>query len=165
MDQFDKENIEWILEIREGTDNTLVRRESTKLEFKRNFNFASLSEYGKILLSMANNKGGYIIFGVTEKRPHELCGMTNDLFERIDSRKISDLFDNHFSPRLIWDYHIESRKTIKIGFLYVESSREKPVICIQCGNRGEYNEGDIYYRYAGKTSRIKSSDLQTIICR
>lgn len=163
MNRFDKEIIDRILEIREGMKGILVRRESTQLEFKRNFNFASLCEYGKILSSMSNNKGGYIVFGVTDKRPHELLGMSNEQFEKIDPSKISNLLDNHFSPRIIWDHHIESRNGVKIGFLYVESSREKPVICIQSGNRGEYNEGDIYYRYGGKTSRIKSSDLQKII--
>lgn len=163
MSRFNKGKIDWILEIRESTRDTLVRRESTQLEFKKNFNFSSLCEYGKILSSMANNKGGYIVFGVTEKRPHELIGMSNDQFERIDSSRISDLFDNHFSPMLIWEHHVESRSGIKVGFLSVESSREKPVLCIKSGNRGEYNEGDIYYRYAGKTAPIKSSGLQRII--
>ena len=163
MNRFDKETIDWILEIRDGTENTLVRRESTKLEFKTNFNLSSISEYGKILSAMANNKGGYIIFGVTEKRPHNLIGMSNDQFEKIDSSKISGLFDYHFSPTLVWEHHIESRGGIKIGFLHVVTSREKPVMCVKSGNRGEYNEGDIYYRYAGKTSRIRPSELQEVI--
>lgn len=163
MNHLNKEKVDWILEIGGGTGNTLVRRESTQLEFKRNFNFGSISEYGKILSAMANNKGGYVIFGITEKRPHELIGMSNDQFEKIDSSKISGLFDYHFSPMLVWEHHIESRGEIKIGFLYVEVSREKPVMCIKSGNRGEYNEGDIYYRYAGKTSRIRPSELQEII--
>ena len=151
MNQFNKENVDRILEIRGDTRNTLVRRESTQLEFKRNFNLGSISEYGKILSAMANNKGGYIVFGVTEKRPHELIGMSNDQFEKIDSSKISGLFDYHFSPMLVWEHHIESRDGIKIGFLHVESSREKPVMCIKSGNRGEYNEGDIYYRSVSYT--------------
>lgn len=163
MNQFEKETIDLILKIRDGTWNILVRRESTKLEFKKNFNFASLCDYGKILLSMANNKGGYIVFGVTDKRPHKLIGMSNDQFEKIDSKLISELFDIHFSPTLVWDYHIEKIGEIMVGFLYVESSREKPVMCIHSGKRGEYNEGDIYYRYAGNSSPIKSSDLQRII--
>ena len=163
MNRFNKEKVDWILEIRGGTRNTLVRRESTQLEFKKNFNFGSLHEYGKILSAMANNKGGYIIFGITDKRPHKLIGMSNNQFERIDSSKISELFDYHFSPMLIWEHHIESRGEIKIGFLHVESSREKPVMCIKSGNKGEYNECDIYYRYAGKTSRIRSSELQEIV--
>ena len=163
MNRFDKETIDWILKIRDGTENTLVRRESTKLEFKKNFNSASLCEYGKILLSMANNKGGHIVFGVTDEKPHKLIGMSNDNFENIDPREISDTFDSHFSPMLNWDHHIEARDCGKIGFLYVESSREKPVMCVKPGRRGEYKEGDIYYRYGGKTSAIKSPDLQRII--
>ena len=163
MNHLNKEKVDWILEIRGGTGDTLVRRESTQLEFKTNFNLGSISEYGKILSAMANNKGGYIIFGVTEKRPHNLIGMSNDQFEKIDSSKISGLFDYHFSPTLVWEHHIESRGGIKIGFLHVETSREKPVMCVKSGNRGEYNEGDIYYRYAGKTSRIRPSELQEII--
>ena len=163
MNHLNKGKVDWILEIRGGTGNTLVRRESTQLEFKTNFNLGSISEYGKILSAMANNKGGYVIFGVTEKRPHKLIGMSNDQFEKIDSSKISELFDYHFSPTLVWEHHIESRDGIKIGFLHVETSREKPVMCVKSGNRGEYNEGDIYYRYAGKTSRIRPSELQEVI--
>ncbi len=151
------------MELQRGTKKTLLRRESSQIEFKKNFNSNSLCEYGKILSSMANNKGGYIVFGITENRPHEICGMSSDQFVKIDPSRISNLFDEHFSPRLRWDQHTELRNRVKIGLMHVEQSVTKPVICVKSGNRGEYKPGEIYYRYPGKTTLIKPSELQTII--
>jgi hypothetical protein len=112
---------------------------------------------------MANNDGGYIVFGVTENRPHEIVGMTNNQFEKIEPTRITNIFDEHFSPALKWEHHIEIFNKLKIGMIYVKPSHQKPIICLKSGNRGEYKQGEIYYRYYAKTSLIKYSELNDII--
>lgn len=47
--------------------NRLVSRESGWLEFKESFNWNSKDRYAKSIASFANNKGGYIVFGIKDK--------------------------------------------------------------------------------------------------
>lgn len=63
-DPFDEKSLRWLFEKVDNDSNHLMRRESASLEFKENFSFASLSEYGKIGASFANRSGGYLIFGI-----------------------------------------------------------------------------------------------------
>lgn len=52
------------------SDGCLYHRESQTLEFKEAFNFAGLAEYFRDFAAFANNKGGWLIFGVKD-RPNE----------------------------------------------------------------------------------------------
>ena len=45
----------------------LKSRESNTVEFKENFNASNTSKYAKTMAAFANNKGGYIIFGITDR--------------------------------------------------------------------------------------------------
>ena len=46
-----------------------MSRESTWLEFKESYGFASLGKYLKSFAAYANTRGGYIVFGVANN-PH-----------------------------------------------------------------------------------------------
>ena len=46
---------------------TLKSRESVTVEFKESYNSNNNVKYGKTMAAYANNRGGYIIFGVTDK--------------------------------------------------------------------------------------------------
>lgn len=56
-------------------DGSLYHRESQTLEFKESFNFAGLSEYFRDFAAFANNKGGWLIFGVKDRPKRELIGL------------------------------------------------------------------------------------------
>jgi ATP-dependent DNA helicase RecG len=94
-----------------------LRETEDKIEFKeakRNFNFAGGShadpaERRKCVLgyivALANEGGGLLVFGMTDKHPHEVVGTTfaadktgemeNQIYERLDIRvKIEELFEN-----------------------------------------------------------------------
>ena len=73
-DKFSKRNLESLFECRADKTNILKRKESTELEVKANFNWGDKAKYGKLFSSLANNKGGYVIFGIGDK-PHELVGL------------------------------------------------------------------------------------------
>jgi predicted HTH transcriptional regulator len=81
----------------------LKRRESFDLEFKENFHLGNkLLEYCRTLVGMANNKGGKIIFGITDK-PRLPKGMTNDKFTTCDPAKINQTLMEYFSHEIEWD--------------------------------------------------------------
>ena len=70
----------------------VYHRESQTLEFKESFNFAGLEEYLKDFAAFANNKGGILVFGVTDSPNREPKGLSkkgHEQFEKIDPEKIS----------------------------------------------------------------------------
>ena len=108
-----------------------LRETEDKIEFKeakRNFNFAGGShadpaERRKCVLgyivALANEGGGLLVFGMTDKHPHEVVGTTfaagktgameNQIYERLDIRvKIEELFEN---DKRVLVFKIPSRPT------------------------------------------------------
>ena len=67
-------NIENIFRTLNPATMELAAREGPSLEFKEAFNWASKDRYAKTMAAYANNKGGYIIFGVTN-HPRRLVGL------------------------------------------------------------------------------------------
>ncbi|GJQ59045.1 MAG: ATP-binding protein [Candidatus Scalindua sp. AMX11] len=108
--------------------------------------------------------GGYIVFGIAN-RPHTLRGLQGanlETFERLDPEQLTNHFNEHFSPEIEWSIHQYELEEKVYGLLYVNESKSKPVIC--CKNAGnELKEGDIYYRYRGRTQRIKYPELRAIL--
>lgn len=80
-------------------DGSLYHRESQTLEFKESFNFAGLSEYFRDFAAFANNKGGWLIFGVKDRPKRELIGLndkSSEQFDKIDPEKISGFYWIYF---------------------------------------------------------------------
>jgi len=71
------------------------RRESTWLELKENFSRSHNAkiEYGRTMAAFANRDGGYILFGI-QNSPHLMVGMTNNHFEQLDPRTLSQFMAN-----------------------------------------------------------------------
>jgi predicted HTH transcriptional regulator len=89
----------------------LYHREGQELEFKGQFNLAGLAEYFRDFAGFANNRGGYILFGVTD-RPRIPAGMAShaiEQFEKIDPEKISGFLLEIFSS----DKKTDSRRSPK----------------------------------------------------
>ena len=117
-DKFSKGILDYLLECQADKPNILKRKESRELEFKANFNWGDKAEYGKLFCSFANNKGGYIVFGVRDK-PRELFGLQTDNFSRKDPVKMTEYLNSHFSPTIEWascDHEIEGKK---FGIIYI----------------------------------------------
>lgn len=162
VNPFTKEMLEWIFEKANEEDNKVLRRESSTLDFKENFNFNSIVEYGKFGASFANRKGGYLVFGIKDK-PHLLLGMQNDQFLNLNIEKATTLFNEHFSPSLKWDSYVHELDGKKYGLLYFFEESNKPIICTKNNNHGKFSEGDIYYRYSGQSRKIRHYELNEII--
>ena len=103
----------------------LLSRESSTLEFKESFNWNSKDRYAKSMASFANNRGGYIIFGVTDN-PKVLVGLKNNNFESFDEARITEYLNNTFSPELNFEKSNVKIKGANIGIIYVYPSTKKP---------------------------------------
>jgi len=145
------------------TKDSLISRESTKLEFKENFNFAEIAEYMRDFASFSNNSGGYLVFGVKDS-PHTVTGINGDIFDNIDEEKITGFINEYFAPTINWEKTVFDIKNVQVGIIYVCESTDKPIIAIKDGGRGqEIKNGEIYYRYTGRSQKIRFPELKRIL--
>lgn len=164
INPFSQEKLNEIFDISLKDNSRVNSRESRTIEFKQSFGWNSLPRYLKTCAAYANTKGGYIIFGISNC-PHKLIGLSAEalqLFETIDPGKMTETFNNHFAPEVSWCNQIYEFNGKKYGIFYIYESSEKPVICIK-SNNDDLREGDIYYRYRGRTQRIKYPELRSIL--
>ena len=81
-------------------DTKKLRNESLTIEYKETFNFGSLAKYFKTLMAFANNRGGAIIFGITNS-PRTIKGIDkNSQFHKIDTEKIVQFMKEDMSTIL-----------------------------------------------------------------
>lgn len=155
------EKLKGQLQLRSGTRDILRNRESSQLEFKETFNLGSRAKYAKSLAAFANNRGGYIVFGVTNE-PHRLKGLNTTNFESCDPAKLTEFFNSHLSPELAWDMDSIEFHGIVLGFLYVHEAQDKPVVAIAT-NGSDIQEAVMYYRYRGQSTAIKFPELRQLL--
>ena len=148
----------------------LVKREDKNHEFKTSFSMANIAMYMKTIAAFANNEGGYIIFGVQDK-PHVMLGLNEKALEHFSTlpvEKLTQQLQEYFAPDIEWTNCIYEYRSLSFGIIYIYPAKVKPVICKKSndgGNNPKYalKESDIYYRYGGRTERIKYPELQRII--
>ena len=89
-----EENIRKVLSSRTAA-GTLKSRESNTVEFKESFNKGNTPKYAKTMAAYANNRGGYIIFGVKDN-PRKIVGLKNDNFENMSQEQLSEAINSMF---------------------------------------------------------------------
>lgn len=146
----------------------LYHRESQTLEFKEQFNFGGLADYLKDFAAFANNRGGYLIFGVTDS-PRMASGLSNsalDQFGKLDPELITGYVLENFSSDIRWNSELIEHHGNWFGAFKIEEAEYKPVIARKdSGTNQVLQNGAIYYRYGGRTQKIQSAELESIITR
>ncbi len=160
-------NFDEIVEnLRLKPDGRLFHREGQTLEFKEQFNFAGLAEYFRDFAAFANNKGGYLIFGVTDS-PRELKGLSKpalNQFEKIDPERISGYLINIFNGHIEWESAILELNKLMFGVFKINPAVVKPIIAKKDeGRENIIKNGEIYFRYGGRTQKIKYSEIEAIV--
>ncbi|MDL1971311.1 MAG: putative DNA binding domain-containing protein [Candidatus Desulfofervidaceae bacterium] len=140
----------------------LRHRESSTIEFKENFNFSNMPKHSKTMAAFANNRGGYIIFGVKDS-PRKLIGINKEKFDNIKQERISTFLIDHFDPEIKWDMGIVENEEKYFGYIYIYESEEKPIICKKNAGNNDIQSGEIYFRYRGQSRKIGFSELKKII--
>ncbi len=147
----------------------IINREGTSIEFKESYNHAGMAQYFKTIASFANNVGGYIIFGVGD-RPRRLLGLAEKSLQQFETLNVEVFTKNlldYFAPEIKWDHCTFEYKGMSFGVIYVFEIKNKPCICKK--NYDDQNpkyalkEGDVYYRYGGRSEKIRYTELNHII--
>lgn len=154
-----------ILLILTHTDESgkLLSRERNDLEFKQSYGKKNWSRYMRTMASFANNKGGLIVFGVTDKN-REFIGIDPNIgFDTLEQEKFTDSLNSLFSPEILWDMGVVTVCGKKAGYIYTYESTNKPVVATKNDNAANVSTGDILYRYRGRSEKIKHSEIKRII--
>lgn len=132
----------------------------TSLEYKEAFGFQNLAKYLKTISAFANTRGGTILFGVTDS-PRRPVGIRKEKFDEIKIDQISTYLSEYFSPEIIWDLGLHTIGGRHYGFITINESQDKPVICKK--NSGKIlKNGEIYYRYRAQSRVIAFPELKRI---
>lgn len=139
-----------------------LKNEGLTIEYKETFNFGSLAKYFKTMMAFANNRGGIIVFGITDT-PRTIKGIDkNSQFYSIDPEKIVQFIKEDMSVILDFDMDTITIDGKELGYIKVDELRYKPVICKK--NEDDIlKEGSIYYRYSGRSELINYAELRNII--
>ncbi|MCD6460025.1 ATP-binding protein, partial [bacterium] len=157
---FSLEYMNEIFKIDPNNNNRLISRESSHVEFKESWNWGSKSKYVKTMASFANAEGGYLVFGIKDK-PREIIGLQNDKFNSFGEHVIEIFLQKTFSHQILLQRNIFQIVLKTIGLIYVFPARNKPIICTISDS--ELKEGEIYYRYRGRSEKIRYPELRNII--
>ncbi len=88
MSEQELHKLKKILRFSASTGIKVTSREGTSLEFKESFNWNSKDKYGKSIAAFANNRGGLLVFGISD-RPREILGLKTTNFEELDEAIIT----------------------------------------------------------------------------
>lgn len=163
--QIDEEKIKEILRL---NGEYLYHREGQELEFKEQFNLAGLAGYFRDFAAFANNRGGYLVYGVKDspRIPHGLNEKSIDQFRKIDPEKITGYLLEIFSSDIRWDQADFEINGNIYGAFHIYEAISKPVIAKKDEGKDQIiKNGDIYYRYGGRTQKIQYAELEIIIRR
>lgn len=148
-------------------DGNLYRRESQYLEFKESFNLAGLADYYRDFAAFANNKGGYLIFGVKDRPKRELVGLKENAveqFDKLDPETVTGHLLDIFKGDIEWEHDIFNVNGLSFGAFYINPAGVKPIICAKDeGKEQVLKNGEIYFRYGGRTQKILAAELEVII--
>lgn len=140
----------------------LTSRENSRLEYKERFNWGSRAKYGKTLAAFANNAGGFIVFGVQDS-PRHLVGVNEETFDALNPADVSAYFNSAYAPELQWELFTTHVSGVRLGVLYVASAADRPVVSLRNDHREGIREADIFYRYRGRSERIRYQQLQRLL--
>lgn len=152
-------DVQRVFEALDGETFALPAREGSTLEFKVGFDWESRAKYAKTIAAFANNRGGYMIFGVSDS-PRQVVGLSNKAFDNLDEATITAYLNSALSPEIRYSKFAFDIHGKHVGVLYTYSGREKPVIAIK--NDRDIKEAEIYYRYNARNDKIKYPELKRL---
>jgi len=145
---------------------TLFHREGQELEFKEQFSLAALADYFRDFAAFSNNRGGYIIYGIKDF-PRIRSGLSKksiEQFEKFDPERITGFLLDIFSSDIRWEATLFEIEGVRLGVFKIYEAHTKPVIAKKDEGKDQIiKNGEVYYRYGGRTQKIQSAELESII--
>ncbi len=144
-------------------DGCLFTTESYDIEYKESLDIDA--DLLKAMNGLANNKGGYIICGVSPNN-RQLKGLSEEKINfyntYIDSEKMRGKILSFCQPNMEYKHYLHNIGTSKFVLFYIPESKVKPHIFNKVDG-SVIKVGDIFYRYNDSIRKIQYSELSAII--
>ncbi|GGJ21791.1 ATP-binding protein [Neoroseomonas lacus] len=144
----------------------LTSGETDQVECKTSFGLRHPSAWLRAVAALANNRGGYVLFGVGDAAstdPHTVLGLSSDEFATIDTSEIAKRLRATFDPTPSFRRAVVSIAGKRVGVLHVELHPSRPIIATRAEGGNDIREGDIFFRYSGQSRRISYADLRAML--
>jgi len=136
--------------------------ETDEFECKEGFSLRNFGKPLRTIAGFANNRGGYLFFGVKDKPlGFAVSGLADDRFTDTDQNKFSQTIRSVLEPTPRFRVASLKLDAMMVGVIHVEPHSAKPVIASK--TEGDVAEGAIYFRYPGETKAICYADLRAIL--
>lgn len=158
-EQFEKRGAEWFLKSHETDD----------AECKTSFHGLKPADRAssavRAIAGLANNKGGFLFFGVQEQTDKSLkaIGLADErVFSNVDPAELNQVLLSCLDPVPVFQMGLAQIGGRQVAFVEVAKHEGAPVVASK--NLGsDVREGAIYYRYVGETRLIRSGELRQLI--
>lgn len=143
---------------------TLNITETDQIECKESYNKHWAKDYIRPIMAFANNKGGYLVFGVKDKT-WEIKGIDSKTFKQMDRKDATQAFLHNLSCAIDFDTALLKFGSKSIGIVYISPTivTLMPIMAINQNNSSNTSPGQIYYRYQAENNLIRPAELQKII--
>ena len=138
----------------------LSNGETHEQECKEVFDPRRMTPIIKAIAALANNKGGFIFFGV-ENADCRVIGLPDNIFANTDIVQITDKVKSFLTPTPAFIKETIEVGGMTLGIIYVEKYGVPPVIV--CRDGDGLNDGSILFRYPGQSAKIKFGDLLAML--
>jgi hypothetical protein len=143
--------------VRQGAVWSTVGGETDLIECKKSFSLKS--KILKAVCALANNRGGYVFFGVDDDK--KVVGLTTNHFHETDPSKITQALRAAFEPMP----RVETRSLeiggLKVGVFCVHAELDGPIIATRTDE--DIKEGAVYYRYPGESRGIGGAEFRRML--
>jgi hypothetical protein len=168
LDPTSQQVVQSLFEVADDGQWYLTSGETDQVECKTSFGFKHSAVWLKAIAALANNRGGYVLFGVEDKDPdsalnrNRVVGLQTNEFANADPAEITNRLRSVFDPTPRIEIASHEIGASRIGVIYVEQHPSRPVIASK-SESSRIAEGDIFFRYPGQSARIKYSDLRSLL--
>ena len=142
-------------------DDYIENEESETIEYKQSFGAIKDDKLLRSIQGMANNKGGFIVFGISEEnndsiKKYYIKGIDEKQYKSFmqDNKRINEVLNSNFRESIRFKRDCKEINQKLVAYIQIFESNDKPLI---------NNNGDIYYRYNAETRKIAKLDLLRII--
>jgi Schlafen, AlbA_2 len=136
----------------------LAAGETDEFECKTSFSIGS--KVLRAIAALANNRGGYIFFGVANENAR-VVGLQNSRFQDTDPSRLSQAIRSAMEPMPRIETGICVLDQHTVAAIYVHREEDGPVIVSK--TEQELREGTIYYRYPGESRAIAAGEFRRML--
>ncbi|HRD74866.1 MAG TPA: ATP-binding protein [Hyphomicrobiaceae bacterium] len=145
-----------------GDDGRYILRggETDEVECKQSFHGPGHDRLLRAVAALANNKGGYVLYGV-ENATGVLLGLKDDRLKNTDPSQFTQAIRSAMEPCPRFEVGSVELGSAKLGAIYVHPEAEAPVISTK--DADSFKAGVVYFRYPGESRAISGPDFRRLL--